>query len=92
MRLPQLRIQVSWPSTAPRGCGTCAHADIAVRGDDVVRECHLLPPTTMPDDEEADPWGSVAATEPDDDFPSFAGMHRYPVVTETDWCSHHKET
>lgn len=76
-------------------CATCAHSDLAVRSDEPVRECHLLPPMTVPsstpvevaEEEDEGEWGSVGVELPDFDY----SPHRYPVVTAADWCSYHKE-
>ena len=76
-----------------KSCGTCAHSDLAVRDDGPIRECHLLPPMTMPDpppvevdDDFTEQYGGV-----DVELPEFETPHRYPVVTDRDWCSHYKE-
>lgn len=78
-----------------RGCGTCAWADTTIRDDELVMECHLNPPVTMPPapeipvDPEAGIWDGLLAGD-GVTIEAFAEPHRYPVVTETDWCSHHR--
>lgn len=79
-----------------RSCATCVWADATLRDGELVMECHLTPPTTMPP---APPLPDATVTVYEDevfgDEPveaevlAFAEPHRYPVVTDTDWCADH---
>mgnify|MGYP003440281164 FL=1 len=79
-----------------RSCDTYTWADTTLRDGELVMECHLNPPMTMPPAPEV-------PVDPAEEFPlgpdydlggvtieAFAEPHRYPVVTETDWCSFHR--
>lgn len=74
-----------------RSCDSCVWADTTLRDGELVMECHLNPPMTMPPAPElaADP-DDYAEREGDVFIEAFAEPHRYPVVTETDWCSFHR--
>lgn len=76
-----------------RSCATCANVDITLRDEDVVMECHLSPPCTMPP-APALPEVTVAVDDEPTELVEFAYAepHRYPVVTETDWCSSYTHT
>lgn len=74
-----------------RSCSTCVWADTTLRDGELVLECHLTAPTTMPP---APPLPDATVTVDDGDpveveVMAFAEPHRYPVVTDTDWCADH---
>lgn len=71
-----------------RSCATCDWVDTALRDGEVVLECHLSPPTTMP---LAPPLPPVETETESVEVLAFAEPHRYPVVTESDWCSEHRQ-
>lgn len=75
--------------TTARSCATCANVDTALRGEDVVMECHLAPPQTMPDAPALPEVATVSVNGEEVELTeyAYAEPHRYPVVTETDWCA-----